>query len=209
MFAKLTGTVDSLYDDWLILDVNGVGYRISASSRTLDALRGLNDRLSLSIETQVREDAITLFGFRSQDDQDMFRLLTGVQGVGAKVALAIQSVLTSEQIVLALSAQDKAAISRANGVGPKLAGRIVNELKDKVAAFSVMNEAQALTSSVRSTPTDTDGKDANMRTDLVSALTNLGYRPSDALQAAAMVLSQAEEGATLESLIPKALKELA
>lgn len=210
MFAKLTGHIDSLFDDWLILDVNGVGYRVAASARTLDGLRGVSDPVALLIETQVREDAITLYGFKTSADQDLFRLLTSVQGVGAKVALAIQSVLTADQIILALSAQDKVAISRANGVGPKLAGRIVNELKEKVAAFSSggqMPAARPGPSSGKDVPGEV-GDAGGLRADLTSALTNLGYRPSDALQAAASVLSKAEDGASLESLIPKALKEL-
>lgn len=177
MFAKLTGVVDTVYDDWFILDVAGVGYRVSASRKTLDLLErslhhpsvlnpkvlSLNagertgertaektgkktgkktgektgEKISFMIETQVREDAITLFGFLSLNDQKVFRLLVSVQGVGAKVALAVQSVLTAEQIKMALSAGDKGAISRATGVGPKLAQRIINELKDKAVHLSL------------------------------------------------------------------------
>lgn len=209
MFAKLTGSVDSVFEDWLILDVNGVGYRVSASVRTLDALRGVTGPVSLLIETQVREDAITLYGFKTSGEQDMFRLLTSVQGVGAKVGLAIQSVLNTDEISLALSAQDKTAISRANGVGPKLAARIVNELKDKVTAMSFATGAQATATAAR-TASDSNGEiGGGLMQDLTSALANLGYSASEAHRAAATVVSGAEEGATLESLIPKALKELA
>ncbi len=209
MFAKLTGTVDSLYEDWLILDVGGVGYRVSASVRTLDGLRGRSGTVSLAIETQVREDAITLFGFASSGEQDMFRLLTSVQGVGAKVALAIQSVLTTDQITLALSAQDKTAISRANGVGPKLAARICNELKDKVTATSFAGAAQITATASRGAASNSTGNGgSSLMQDLSSALANLGYSASEAHRAAATVVAGADEDASLESLVPKALKEL-
>jgi len=207
MIAKLTGNIDLVGEDHLIMDVQGVGYLVFASSRTLDALRASDQAVSLWIETQVREDAITLYGFKDRADQSLFKLLTSVQGVGAKVGLAIQSVMDGAGIETAIAAQDKAAVARANGVGPKLAARIVNELKDKVAGLA-LGSAAGVASATTGTAPVAGGSDSRLA-DVTSALVNLGYGPSDAHGAAARALAKSGEGATIGSLIPLALKELA
>ena len=135
MIGKLRGLIDSYHDDHVILDVNGVGYVVQCSARTLQNLPRVGEAASLAIETQVREDAIRLFGFNSESERDWFRLLQSVQGVGAKVALAILGVLAPGDLASAIALQDKAMVARAPGVGPKLAARIVAELKDKAPAF--------------------------------------------------------------------------
>ena len=206
MIAKLKGLVDSSGDDWVIMDVGGVGYLVSASSRTLDGLPSIGEACGLHIETVVREDAITLFGFGDIIERDMFRLVTSVQGVGAKVGLAILSVLEPSDLQNAIAAQDKTAVSRANGVGPKLAGRIVNELKDKVAGLALQPKNTQMPSAnvtgQKVSPSSNEIEDA------VSALANLGYRPADAHGAVVRAANEIGEGATVASIVPLALKEL-
>ena len=143
MIGKLKGVVDSLHEDHVILDVHGVGYVVACSTRTLQKLPRAGEAAVLAIETQVREDAIRLFGFLSDSERDWFRLLQNVQGVGSKVALAILSILPPAELSAAIALQDKVAVSRAPGVGPKLAARIVAELKDKAGAFSTVDPAAA------------------------------------------------------------------
>ncbi len=201
MIAKLTGQLDSVGDGWLIVDVGGVGYLVQASSRTLGALPSLGEALQLHIDTQVREDAITLFGFQTTVERDMYRMLTSVQGVGAKVALAILSALSPDEIQTAIAAQDKTAVSRANGVGPKLAARIINELKDKVTAFVLAPSTAA------AKPGGAVAAGGKLE-DAVSALVNLGYRPMDAHSAVAKAASQMEGDIDLSALITAGLKEL-
>ncbi len=203
MIAKLKGLVDAVGDDWLIIDVAGVGYLVHASSRTLSALPSQGEATALHIETVVREDAITLYGFASVTEQQMFRLLTSVQGVGAKVGLAILSVLAPSDLQNAIAAQDKTAVVRANGVGPKLAARIVNELKDKVTGL-VFQSAGVQAAAVSPSAPAVGGTVA----DAVSALANLGYRPVDAHAVVARLATEQGEAATVASLVPAALKEL-
>src|SRR5438105_8502700 len=133
VIGKLKGIIDSLGDDFAILDVQGVGYLVHCSSRTLQKLPKLGEPVALAIETQMREDSIRLFGFTSEAEREWFRLLQSVQGVGSKVALALQTVFDVTELASAIARQDKAAVARAPGVGPKLAARIVSELKDKAA----------------------------------------------------------------------------
>ena len=137
MIGKLTGLVDSSGDDWALIDVSGVGYQVFSSRRTLGRLPVRGDPVSLLIETHVREDHIHLYGFIDQAERDWFRLLGTVQGVGAKMALAILSALSPEELIQAIAAQDKTLLTRASGVGPKLAGRVVAELKDKVGNLAL------------------------------------------------------------------------
>ncbi len=198
MIGKLRGIVDEVGEGHLIIDVNGVGYIIQTSSRTMAELPAVGEPLTMMIETQVREDAITLFGFMVAGERDWFRTLLSVQGVGAKVALSILTVLRVDELALAVSAKDKAAVSRANGVGPKLALRIVNELADKapVAAF----HAAAV-------PKTAGSSGSSAIADAVSALTNLGYSASEASRAVSAV--HGEAGDQVEALIAAALKELA
>lgn len=213
MIAKLTGTIDTLAQGYLILDVNGVGYLVQASSRTLSRIGGKGDPASLLIETVIREDAFTLFGFADKAEQEWFKLLTSVQGVGAKAGLAILSVNTPDKIALAIASQDKAAIQAADGVGPKLATRILTELKDKAANMDLGTSAQSVSFADLSPdePTTENNTDASIDNDAISALVNLGYARSDAFTAVTKAKAQIEpKGANdnLQSLIRLALKEL-
>ncbi len=200
MFAKLTGLIDDIAEDHLVLDCGGVGYLVFASSRTLDGLTA-GDALSLRIETHVGEDHIRLYGFRAPEEQRWFKLLQSVQGVGARVALAILSVLPPERLAAAIAAQDKASVAQANGVGPKLAQRIVTELKDKAGALSVATVTASLASSAP--------RLSGVLGDAISALTNLGYPIATAHRAASVALGKLGEDAVLGSVIKLALQEAA
>ena len=205
MFARLKGTLDEIADDSVIVDVVGVGYLVHCSSRTLGSLPGQGEAVRFEIETSVREDAIQLFGFMDKGERDWFRLLTTVQGVGARVGLAILSVLSPEALVQAVAAQDKAAVARANGVGPKLAQRIVTELKDKVGGMALGPAAAPGAAPAPSTSEST--ADPGASEDAISALVNLGYGRSDAFTAVAKA-SRRGEGNDVSTLIRLALKEL-
>ena len=203
MIGKLYGLVDEIDEDHVILNVQGVGYVAFCSSRTLMGLKH-GEAASLLIETYVREDLIRLFGFANSAERDWFRLLQSVQGVGAKVALAVLSTLTTAELANAIALQDKAMIARTPGVGPKVALRLVTELKGKVPALSGGPAA------VRELGQEIDAGAASSATlDAISALTNLGYSRDVAAQAVAAALKNAEEGASSASLIRLGLKELA
>lgn len=210
MIGKLTGLVDSVSDEGLILDVNGVGYLVFASARTLGRLPARGGSAGLLIETHVREDHIHLFGFAERAERDWFRLLLSVQGVGAKHALAVLGVLGPGELSQAVAAQDKTALTRANGVGPKLAGRIVSELRDKVDSIALGPAA------AQSAPGANGGgagassaaSASGVNEDAVSALTNLGYRRMEAFAAVAAVQRRLGEDAGLDALIREGLKEL-
>ena len=203
MIGRLRGRVDGRGEGWVLVDVGGVGYMVEGSARLMDGCPPDGEAVSLAIETYVREDQFRLFGFLSEEERSWFRLLMGVQGVGAKVALAIQSVLSPADLVQAVTAEDKAMVARAPGVGPKVAQRIVQELKDKVpeTAFG----AVAGTGAGVGTPA------SQAHLDAMSALTNLGYQRAEAHRAlqAAGAASAGEADASAETLIRKALKELA
>lgn len=205
LIARLKGLVDGVGDDWVIVDVNGVGYRAFCSGRTLSNMPGQGQMVSLQIETHIREDHFHLYGFIDQSELDWFKLLTTVQGVGAKVCLAILSALGPEQLVQAIAAQDKAAVTRANGVGPKLATRIVSELKDKVGAFSLGGAAlsDVATNISSTTPTTSGASD-----DAISALVNLGYSRSDAFTAVVKAKGVLGDDADVSALIRAGLQEL-
>jgi len=204
MIGKLKGILDSIGEDHVIIDVNGVGYVAHCSSRTLQGLPGIGEPLTLSIETYVREDVIRLYGFRDDLERDWFRLLQSVQGVGAKVALAIQSTLSPSDLASAIALQDKSMVARAPGVGPKVAGRIVAELRDKAPAYSGAAAAEiGLQSDIGS------GHASSNVADAVSALTNLGYSAQQASGAVARILKNAGEDAESATLIRLGLKELA
>ncbi len=198
MIARLKGLLDSVATDTCVVDVNGVGYLVAASSRTLGALGPAGGAVVLHIETQVREDAIQLFGFTTQEERDWFRLLLSVQGVGGRVALAILSVLTPSELQHAVAAKDTASVARANGVGPKLAGRIVNELKDRAGALPSGPLAIGPVVSAKSAVADA-----------LSALANLGFRPMDASRAVAEAVADLGEDAGAGDLIRVALKKSA
>jgi len=204
MIGKLKGIVDSYGEDHVIVDVQGVGYLVFCSPRTLQQLPQMGGALALAIETQVREDAIKLFGFGSELERDWFRLLQNVQGVGAKVALAILGVLSPAQLAGAIATQDKAVIVRAPGVGPKLAARIVAELKDKAPAM-----APALDPVVRLSGIGEHDAAQQPVEDAISALVNLGYGRPQAITAILESRKALGESAETSALIRRGLKELA
>ena len=215
MIAKLRGMVDSIGEDFCIIDVNGVGYLVFASAKTLGKLV-LGGQASLLIETVVREDSISLFGFADAWEKEWFATLTKVQGVGAKVCLAILSVLNPLQLAQAVSAQDKNSFTRASGVGPKLAARIVTELKDKIVTVPVSDMAKDINMDM--TPQDqvnnyedvltAQAADPDKIEDAISALVNLGYQRLEAYKAVNQAALQAPD-ADMAELIKLALKEFA
>lgn len=197
MIAKLCGLLDSFGADHAVIDVQGVGYLVAASTRTLSQLGAIGDEVVLHTEMLVSEDAVRLVGFATAAERDWFRLLTSVQGVGARVALGILSALTGDELHRAIAGGDNHMISRAQGVGPKLAQRIVHELKDKASGI-VIGTAGGLPA-----PAGSHAQDA------ISALLNLGFRPAEA--SAAVGKAEAELGpqATLDALVRGALKKAA
>ena len=201
MIGKLTGVVDSTGEDWAIIDVSGVGYVVFCSGRSLARLGSAGQPASLLIETHVREDHIHLYGFADPAERDWFRLLCTVQGVGARMALAILTVLSPPELTQAIAAQDKTVLTRASGVGPKLAGRVVAELRDKVGAFD-LGPVAAVAGGVAGGHLEGPAEDA------VSALVNLGYRRVEAFGAVAKAAQSLGGEAALESLIKEGLKEL-
>ncbi|HSV01490.1 MAG TPA: Holliday junction branch migration protein RuvA [Roseiarcus sp.] len=201
MIGKLKGIVDAMEEEALILDVNGVGYLVFASPRTLRALPVVGEPVQLLIETHVREDAIRLYGFLTASERDWFRLLQSVQGVGAKVALGILGALSAEALSAAIARQDKAMMARAPGVGPKLAARLVLELKDKAPAVAGLVHAEA---GLERAP-----KLAKSAEDAVLALVGLGYAQSQAAAAVARISTQLGPSAEAAALIRAGLKELA
>ena len=204
MIGKLKGVIDSYGEDFIILDVHGVGYVVQCSTRTLQSLPKAGEAATLAIETQVREDAIRLFGFAGDAERDWFRLLQSVQGVGAKVALAILGVLPPGDLATAIATQDKVMVSRAPGVGPKLAARIVAELKDKAPAFAAFDPVIARLAGAE------EAKSAPKPVqDAISALVNLGYGRPQAAAAVAASLKALGESAETSALIRRGLKELA
>jgi holliday junction DNA helicase RuvA len=205
MIGKLKGVVDSYGEDFLILDVHGVGYLVQCSSRTLQALPSPGEAASLSIETQVREDAIRLFGFGDDAEREWFRLLLTVQGVGAKVALAILSAMGPGELASAVAGRDKAMLQRAQGVGARLAERLVTELKDKVPAFAGVDPLIARLAGALEQRTGLPQPVA----DAISALVNLGYGQPQASAAIAAALKSAGDAAAASQLVKLGLRELA
>jgi holliday junction DNA helicase RuvA len=200
MIAQLTGLVDALEDGRCVIDVAGVGYLVHASSRTLAALPRPPELAKLLVETHVREDAIQLFGFTDTAERDWFRLLTTVQGVGPRVALSILSALSPRDLIGAIAARDQASLTRAPGVGARLAARLLTELKDKVGA---MPSSTGATPSVQPSPPGGAAGDA------LSALINLGYRRPEVQATVARVMERLGDSAALDSIIRDSLKELA
>ncbi|WP_185983326.1 Holliday junction branch migration protein RuvA [Aureimonas mangrovi] len=204
MIGKLKGTVDEIGEDHVVVDVHGVGYVAFCGARTLSALGGVGEAAILFIETYVREDMIRLYGFATEAERGWFRLLQNVQGVGAKVALAVIGTLSTDDLANAVALQDKAMVARAPGVGPKVAARIVAELKDKTPAFSGAAEIESfglkreIGQGVASAPI----------ADAVSALANLGYARDQAAGAVAVAVKEGGEGASSATLIRLALKAL-
>ena len=197
MIARLTGTLAEAAADHVVIDVQGVGYMVQASSRTLDALGSVGSDVLLLTELQVREDGWTLFGFGNAGEREAFRALTSVQGVGGRVALAILSVLDPSELAAAVSRGDKAMVARANGVGPKLAMRIVNELAGKLGSPALAGTAGS--------PAPRGGPAA----DALSALANLGFKPAEASAAVAAANEELGPDATLDALVRMALRKAA
>jgi Holliday junction DNA helicase RuvA len=197
MIAKLRGLLDGFAADHAVIDVGGVGYLVFASSRTLSALGAIGDEVVLHTEMKVSEDDIRLIGFATAGERDWFRLLNSVQGVGTRVALGILSALSADELSTAVAAADSRMIARAQGVGPKLAQRIVNELKDKVGAIA-LGPAGA--------PAPPAG---SVSADAVSALLNLGFRPAEAASAVAQAEAELGPAASLDAMVRAALKKAA
>ncbi|MFE1597824.1 Holliday junction branch migration protein RuvA [Methylobacterium sp. ID0610] len=204
MIGKLKGVVDSYGEDFVILDVHGVGYVVHCSARTLQRLPPVGEATDLAIDTHVREDMIRLYGFRSDPEREWFRLLQTVQGVGTRVALGVLSVLEPGDLAGAIATGDKGAIARAPGVGPRLAARLVAELKDKAPAFAPVDPAL-----IRLTGAVEERTAPQPVADAVSALVNLGYPQVQAAAAVAAALQNAGEGAEAKTLIRLGLRELA
>lgn len=203
MIAKLSGLLDSTGLDWAIIDVNGVGYLISASTRTLRRLGSNGSAVSVHTEMWVSEDKMALYGFADINERDWFRLLTTVQGVGARVALNILSVLAPDRLTSAIAAQDKTTLCEADGVGPKLAARILNELKDKVATLATSPVAATQVQSTAAQPAVSTAVG-----DAVSALVNLGYKRIEAFTAVNKAAQSLSAEADVSALIRAGLKEL-
>jgi len=197
MIARLRGRLDSFAADHAVIDVGGVGYLVFASSRTLGSLGAIGEDVVLHTELLVAEDMLRLVGFGSAAERDWFRLLTGVQGVGSKVALAILSALSADELAQAVGGGDHRMIARAQGVGPKLAQRIVNELADRAGRIAAAGAAAA------APPTGSHGKDA------VSALLNLGFRPVEAAEAVKKAETELGSDASLDALVRTALRRSA
>ncbi len=203
MIGKLKGLVDSFGDDWALIDCGGVCYEVHCSSRTLQALPQVGQTAVVFIETIVREDMIRLYGFASDGEKSWFNLLMTVQGVGARVALAILSALSPSELSSAIALQDKSMVGRANGVGPKLAVRIVTELKGKVPAIGAIDAGTLGLQTALG-----EGVAASNVADAVSALTNLGYSSAQASAALARVVSREGDDTATEKLIRLGLREL-
>jgi len=197
MIASLKGLLATVAEDSAVVEVGGVGYLVFCSARTLSTLPRPGEAVALKIETHVREDHIHLYGFATEIELEMFRLLLSVQGVGTKVALSILTVLDPDALLVALASGDKAAITGGKGVGPKLAARIINELKDKVGSFALEG--------IYAAPGDTYGAEFQ---DALSALVQLGYNPSVAHTALLAASSKVEGNPDIADLIKGGLKEL-
>ena len=207
MIASLNGTVTEIGPDFAVIDCGGVGYQAQCSARTLGQLPPVGAQAVLLVEMLVREDAIRLIGFTDRAERDWYRLLVTVQGVGPRIALAILSALEADELLAAIAAADKASVARADGVGPKLAQRIVSELKDKAGAMFLGRMAQAPAGKGASIPPA--GGLTGAASDAVSALVNLGYRQAEAFGAVANAAQALGARATVDALIKAGLKDLA
>jgi holliday junction DNA helicase RuvA len=205
MIGKLRGKVDAIGESHLIIDVMGVGYEVLASARTLRNLK-TGDETSLTIDTHVREDSIKLYGFTSEVERTWFRTLQGIQGVGSKVALAVLGTLAPQDLANAIALGNWQAVEETNGVGKKLAQRIVMELKDKAPGLSIGSLAMPAGAPSKG---DTSATIGNAPAEAISALTNLGYQPMQASQAVAAAMQELGDGADVAKLIRRGLRELA
>ena len=203
MIGKLTGRLDSISLNAVILDVRGVGYEVTVGARTLTSLPPVGETLTFAIDTHVREDEIRLFGFATEHERAWFRALQTVQGVGARIALAVLGTLSAAELANAVALQDKGQVTRAPGVGPKVAARIVAELKDKMPSLAPALRPAGGLAPVAALPEGLAARDA------VSALTNLGYAHGEAAAAVSAAIGKVGREARAEELIRLGLKELA
>lgn len=208
MISKLSGILDGVCSDSLIIDVHGVGYQVFASARTLSRIGQKGDPVSLLIDTHVREDHIHLYGFADSAEQEWCRILTGVQGVGMKVAMAILGACPTDQLAFAIAAQDTTVLRQADGVGPKLATRIVTELKDKAAKMDISPGKAGKAPKIIAGANPAQVTPVNIDNDAVSALVNLGYARAEAYSAVLQARQKANDNEDLQTLIRLALKEL-
>lgn len=210
MIARLKGLLEEIGPDWVVIDVAGVGYLVYCPGRVIGNLPGLGEAVSLFIETHVREDHIHLYGFANARERETFRMLTTVQGVGAKVGLAILGTLTVDELTTAIVAQDKAMLSRPDGVGPRLAARLMTELKDKIVSLGGGFASQAALVAIDDGAATYPAVEAGdgVTTDAISALVNLGYGRAEAFGAVSRVVQSEGVDIGLNALIPAALKEL-
>ena len=218
MIASLSGTLKSIYKSEIVLEVNGVGYLLNVSSKVISSLGEIGSKLSLFTDLQVKDDKIIMYGFFNQIDQTIFKLLQSVQGVGPKAALSILSALTVEELILAISSGDKAMISRAEGVGSKVAGRIATELLEKVSDFNLINIDQNIKITKSSQENlnfvnKTNLSDTRVVEDAISALVNLGYTRSEVFAIVMKIkkeftLKQKSKDFTVGNIIPLALNAL-
>jgi holliday junction DNA helicase RuvA len=209
VIARLTGSVAEIGEDFAVIDCAGVGYHAQCSARTLERLPPVGGLATLHVETLMREDSIRLLGFAERAERDWFRILVTVQGVGPRIALAILSSLGAEDLLAAIASGDKAMVSRADGVGPKLAQRIVSELKDKAGTMFFAAKSGAPAAAALSPAAAAVAGVQGAASDAISALVNLGYRQAEAFTAIAKVAQEQGAKATVDALIRAGLKELA
>ena len=208
MIATLTGKLKSKLNNQIIVDVNGVGYCLHVSKNTLHHIGDIDESVILNTELQVRDDSILLYGFKFQSELNMFKLLQSIQGIGPRAALAVLSALTVEQIIIAIKSSDKSAFQKADGIGQRVATRIVSELQEKIDQFSLVNSSI----NFKDTKIKSDGAELNknIRDDAISAIVNLGYSKSDVFLIVNSICNEIEndEKLSIEKIIPLALKKL-
>ena len=208
MIATLTGKLKSKLNNQIIIDVNGIGYCLHVSKNTLHHIGDINELVILNTDLQVRDDSILLYGFKLQSELNMFKLLQSIQGIGPRAALAVLSALTVEQIIIAIKSSDKSAFQKADGIGQRVATRIVSELQEKIGQFSLVNSSI----NFKDTKIKSDGAELNknIRDDAISAIVNLGYFKSDVFLVVNSICNEIEhdEKLSIEKIIPLALKKL-
>lgn len=209
MIAKLKGILDSIQPGMIVIDVGGVGYLASCSEKTIAQLPSIGSPVELVIETHVREDRIQLFAFADIAERDLFRLLQTVQGIGGKAALSILSTLSPQQLTAAIISGDKAMVAKADGVGPKLALRVVSELKDRIEKLTLPVAAHLNMGAMPNHATNSNQLPLRFADDAISALVNLGYARADAFRAVAGLSRTLDADTPVQKIIPAALKELA
>jgi holliday junction DNA helicase RuvA len=218
MIASLKGTLKSISKSDIILEVNNVGYFLNVSSKLISSLGDIGSKLSLFTDLQIKDDKIVMYGFRTSSDQNFFKLLQSVQGVGPKAALSILSTLSVDEIILAISSGDKAMISRADGIGPKVAGRITSELSEKILKFKINKPLEILNNQKSDINLDLESEDelenfTSIVEDIISALVNLGFSRSEAFSVVMKIkkdfsVKKENKNFTVSYVVPLALKEL-